>query len=821
MIAVVDQPSGDVELGSTMVSPLIPAAVAVDLVAADLEKMRGVVVRQETQFLESFAQGLGLPYEAKNRYKVSALPEGRAVAASPTDAARWRPTNKDLLALPAALVAHEESKCGWRAALACCGCLNFRALTMHFFESVDGSDEGAGIERFRLARPFRMGIKATIGLCAGVGLFLGRVVTYALPFFVAVPLGGIAELVFGVLGACVGLFLVRTRPESLRLRLSLVEEGGRVVGEVVEAFEPAAGTSSFEEKWWTCCCLCTFFARVTSETEPGFTLRRAPPSRPASPPTRREPSVRHDARGGAATLLLAAGASAGSTLFNIAIPAQLNKDGGYAHVAALFGQPKYDESLSQRLVYAKSTLCDVDASMRGAVSSPYLMFAERGGCTFVVKARNAQALGASGLVIADDRCVCGTACEPQARCEGQEPIMADDGSGSDISIASVMLYKEDGDAIRDYFRCGAYPGQKCAAPWTVESLVQASLEYTVPAPDARVEWELWTTSIDEASLDFLRDFKATVLALGTKQLFTPHFYTYNGSHYGCDLKLASDDELCGNLCTNGGRYCAPDPDGKRADGIAGADVVAENLRRTCVWKRYGGKDQAESAQVGVGETWWDYVGNFSELCGTAEDFVDAGCRSRAMREAGVDEAYVDACVADSGGLDGGPNAVLDHEVAELENKNIVYVPECIVNDAVVWGGLSPLNVLSTVCHGYARDALPPACDCVEAAALVSSDAYAKCLADSVAPYVTPEVTKTKETVKSGIPWYAVFLLVVAIVVVMLLAGLAYWKHTQAQMRDQVRGILAEYMPLEDLGTSNPIGLGGSAPDKPAVFSVNA
>ena len=253
--------------------------------------------------------------------------------------------------------------------------------------------------------------------------------------------------------------------------------------------------------------------------------------------------------GGAALLLLAAGASAGSTLFNIAIPAQLNKDGGYAHVAALFGQPKYDESLSQRLVYANSTLCDVDPSMRGAVSSPYLMFAERGGCTFVVKARNAQALGASGLVIADDRCVCGTACEPQARCEGQEPIMADDGSGSDISIASVMLYKEDGDAIRDYFKCGAYPGQKCKHdPWTVEALVQASLEYTVPAPDARVEWELWTTSIDEASLDFLRDFKDTVLALGTKQLFTPHFYTYNGSHYGCDLKLASDDELCGNLC---------------------------------------------------------------------------------------------------------------------------------------------------------------------------------------------------------------------------------------------------------------------------------
>ena len=68
-------------------------------------------------------------------------------------------------------------------------------------------------------------------------------------------------------------------------------------------------------------------------------------------------------------------------------------------------------------------------------------------------------------------------------------------------------------------------------------------------------WELWTTSIDGASLDFLTAFKDTVLQLGTHQHFAPMMYTYNGSQYGCDVKQTGSD-MCGNLCTNGGLYCA-------------------------------------------------------------------------------------------------------------------------------------------------------------------------------------------------------------------------------------------------------------------------
>ena len=249
-------------------------------------------------------------------------------------------------------------------------------------------------------------------------------------------------------------------------------------------------------------------------------------------------------------------------------------------------------------------------------------------------------MGATALVVADNLCVCGSACSPQAGCQYTEPVLADDGSGADIVIPAVMLPKQEADDIVNYFRCGKLPiqgrPQTCAwsPDWSQEAMVQASLEYTVPNPDDRVEWELWTTSIDGASLDFLTAFKDTVLQLGTHQHFAPMMYTYNGSQYGCDVKQTGSD-MCGNLCTNGGLYCAPDPDGSQDEGISGADVVAENLRRACLWDLVGGDDVADKNQVGVGKVWWDYVSEFTRLCSTAETFADDACWATAMANAGA------------------------------------------------------------------------------------------------------------------------------------------------------------------------------------------
>ncbi|KAJ8603125.1 hypothetical protein CTAYLR_004573 [Chrysophaeum taylorii] len=496
-------------------------------------------------------------------------------------------------------------------------------------------------------------------------------------------------------------------------------------------------------------------------------------------------------------LLLVRGAVAsdGTSIFQIEVPYSLYTEDGYRHKEAMFGSPKYGVTLTEKMYYANSTMCDDSALPMGRWTTPYLLMVDRGDCTFVKKVRNAQNLGASGVIVADNKCVCSDeACSstPNMACESDEPIMADDGSGSDITIPAILLWKTDADKIKDYFFSEPNP------------VVQAKLAWSIPQPDNRVEWELWTKSDDDTSIDFLIEFRSTVFALGLDQQFTPHFYTWNGTAYGCP-----ESGRCGTLCTNSGRYCAPDPDGQANVGLSGADVVTENLRRTCLWKLEGGKDQTDPNEVGVGRAWWHYLGNFTHFCDTAETFKSEACVRQAMDAAGASFNAVQACMDESGGVarDGGKNSILEHELGELKRKNIYVVPECIINNQAIWGALSTQNVLETICHGYSTGDEPDACGCQSLAANTRDPSYLNCLADATTtpgstPQVYTEKSSKKTTTSSSMPWWGVFLLVMSIILVMLLAGLAYWKKTQQQMRDQVRGILAEYMPLEDLGPSS-------------------
>ncbi len=111
----------------------------------------GVVVRQVTQLMESVAQTVGLPYEARNKYKVSFLPGGKNVAQTPKDPQRWQPTSTELEALEQALFVREESGLLMRCLTAICGVLNLRPLTLHF--SVDPTSGDAYI----VNRPFNCG----------------------------------------------------------------------------------------------------------------------------------------------------------------------------------------------------------------------------------------------------------------------------------------------------------------------------------------------------------------------------------------------------------------------------------------------------------------------------------------------------------------------------------------------------------------------------------------------------------------------------------------------------------------------------------------
>jgi hypothetical protein len=272
-------------------------------------------------------------------------------------------------------------------------------------------------------------------------------------------------------------------------------------------------------------------------------------------------------------------------------------------------------------------------------------------------------------------------------CEATEPIMADDGSGGDISIPSFLMFKHDADSIKDELRSNRP--------------VQIEMAWSLPNPDDRVEYDLWTVPNDPINTEFFKKFKSVAKALGDRAYFTPHQYIHDGVRSHCQGN--DGDNWCYTLCTNNGRYCATDPDKDLDEGISGSDIVKESLRRLCIWSKYGATD-------GIGIKFWDYVTEFLDRCSSNDYFNDADCIKDAYKHAKIEGKDIERCMIDSGGTDSDtPNAKLDMEISLQAQRGVVIMPTAFVNNAVIRGALSVGNMFRAICSGYSEGSLPEVC----------------------------------------------------------------------------------------------------------------
>ena len=63
--------------------------------------------------------------------------------------------------------------------------------------------------------------------------------------------------------------------------------------------------------------------------------------------------------------------------------------------------------------------------------------------------------------------------------------------------------------------------------------VQVEMKWSLPTPDDRVEYDLWTVPGDTVSKEFFSNFKKLAIALGEHAYFTPHMYIYDGIRSHC------------------------------------------------------------------------------------------------------------------------------------------------------------------------------------------------------------------------------------------------------------------------------------------------
>jgi len=471
-----------------------------------------------------------------------------------------------------------------------------------------------------------------------------------------------------------------------------------------------------------------------------------------------------------------------TSYLQIQMPFTLNKSGGYEHREAFFGNPPYGGSINQPLYYADSDLCDANVDTRKGYPkrskddsgqmkpwpAPYILMMDRGGCSFVQKVRNAQHAGAAGVIIADNICLCSDkVCieiYQEYRCELDEPIMMNDGTGGDISIPTMLMTKHDADIIKAEM---INSGQN----------IQILMGWNLPHPNSHVEFELFTGPSVHISKEFQRNWKNIATKFEGRVHFTPRQYIYDGVVAKC--RSSKGFNVCFNLCTNNGKYCALDP-----DGLSGVDIVTESLRRICIWNHYGESD-------GIGVKYWDYIIEFLDRCDSPADFTSKECMKAVFKKAKIDSGIIERCIRDSGGTIGNrDNIFLDLEMKAQKERSVIVLPTVFINKVALRGSLTINNVVNAICAGFLEGTEPDICDMCRQNNGICPES------SSSSTYNNPGENG------GGISKRLFGVTILAICSIFGGGAYIHWKNTKENRRDEVRAILSEYMPLEDGGNED-------------------
>ncbi|KAJ0082519.1 hypothetical protein Patl1_11993 [Pistacia atlantica] len=358
-----------------------------------------------------------------------------------------------------------------------------------------------------------------------------------------------------------------------------------------------------------------------------------------------------------------------------------------------FGIPDYGGFLVGSVVYPdKGTFgCaafEGDKPFKSKFPRPTILLLDRGECYFALKVWNGQQAGAAAVLVADN------IDEPLITMDSPEESTDADGYVEKIGIPSALIERSFGESLKQALKKGEE-----------DVVIKLDWRESVPHPDQRVEYELWTNSNDECGtrcdeqMNFVKSFKghAQILEKGGYTLFTPHYITWY-----CPQAFILSSQ-CKSQCINRGRYCAPDPEQDFGEGYQGKDVVFENLRQLCVHRVAN-----ESNRSWV---WWDYVTDFHIRCSMKEKKYSKECAEDVMKSLGLPIEKIKKCVGD-------PEADVENEVLKTEQQrqigrgsrgDVTILPTLVINNVQYRGKLERTAVLKAICAGFKETTDPSIC----------------------------------------------------------------------------------------------------------------
>lgn len=348
-----------------------------------------------------------------------------------------------------------------------------------------------------------------------------------------------------------------------------------------------------------------------------------------------------------------------SKLF-VQIPSHLYDSHGSYHYRLPFGKYPRSKTHSDYVHYISNNLCFDFAPKNGTdlaghptqkPEGPFILMIDGGGCSAVKKARRAQEMGASALIVAEPHCLCRddncTKAFPADKCNNEQTPVTDDGSADDVTIPSFLIFKTLGQKLKDQM-VKHKESVMVELQWDLETDLE---EGSLPSI------HFWTSTYDDksVSVDTYIDMQVATNALAPYAKFEPRFVIFNGTDYGCPSN-------CGDLCTNGGRYCSV-----ATPGTTGMQRMGETLRRLCVFNHF------------TLEQYWKYVLYHKENCSHEKE--ENKCWEKGFKHAGIhDHGKIEQCFKDNGGLENdSTNEFLETALVHIGRAGVMPYPALSVD----------------------------------------------------------------------------------------------------------------------------------------------
>ena len=191
--------------------------------------------------------------------------------------------------------------------------------------------------------------------------------------------------------------------------------------------------------------------------------------------------------------------------------------------------------------------------------------------------------------------------------------------------------------------------------------------------------------------------------------------------------------------------------------------------------------------------WWSYVALFADHCANPTNFSNEGCARGVYHQVGINVKAIVQCMEDSGGLTNDvSNALLDEEIKARSEFGMILLPSIFVDGVPLRDEVSPYAVCQALCVSLWNGTDPAPCSlCMKAT--ISTNQQSLESTDGVS-------TTTSFASSNSVPEKTLYITVTYLIVAVVSIGaVALWIKNKLYTRtkDQVRGILAQYMTCDE------------------------